>query len=157
MERLVNLATRQDMNKIMSDFDSSILECYKIVAMKCLNDEEGTERLIASRKEKIEKSKIKGSTMSMTTEALDVIIATSDERVMNNVVRHEYRVLTDDEKADMKEIKDLGASFIKKINQIREDRVATASHSEFVSIREYFIAEERIEEAVMWAVKGLTK
>jgi hypothetical protein len=35
--------------------------------------------------------------------------STSDARTGNNVMRHEYRVLNDDEKALMKAIKDKGA------------------------------------------------
>ena len=35
----------------------------------------------------------------------------SDTRVVNNVIRHEYRVLTDVEKAQMKHIKDVGLEF----------------------------------------------
>lgn len=38
--------------------------------------------------------------MGMTTEALDVVIdATSEQRVINNVARHEYRVLSEAEKS----------------------------------------------------------
>lgn len=45
----------------------------------------------------------------------------SDSRAANNnVMRHEYRVLTDEEKLQMKEIKDKGLDFVKYINAIGE-------------------------------------
>ena len=69
--------------------------------------------------------------------------STNDERADNNVVRHEYRILTDAEKENMKKIKDMGADFIKFVDM-------------FPNKREYSLAKTKIEEAVMWAVKGLT-
>lgn len=68
----------------------------------------------------------------------------SDQRVANNVVRHEYRVLSEDEKLQMKWIKDDGLAFITLI-----DSIGTS--------RELSLAKTRIEEAVMWAVKHVTK
>lgn len=67
----------------------------------------------------------------------------SDARTVNNTVRHNYRVLTDAEKARMVEIKDLGAAFLALI-----DDTGTG--------REYSLAKTKVEEAVMWSVKGLT-
>jgi len=69
--------------------------------------------------------------------------STGDERVVNNVMRHEYRVLTDSEKAAMKEIKDLGLAF--------HNLIAALGNS-----REVSIAKTKAEEAVMWAVKHIT-
>lgn len=69
--------------------------------------------------------------------------STSDDRTVNNVMRHAYRVLTDEEKAAMQKIKDDGL----------------ALHDFFESLgasRELSIAKTKIEEAVMWAVKHLT-
>lgn len=37
--------------------------------------------------------------------------STSDERVVNNTMRHQYRVLTDSEKGQMQQIKDMGLEF----------------------------------------------
>jgi len=73
-----------------------------------------------------------------------IIDSASDERVNNNVVRHEYRVLTDEEKMLMKTWKDIGAGWIESIENAGKSR-------------EYSLAITKIEEAVMWAVKGLTK
>lgn len=69
--------------------------------------------------------------------------STSDERTLNNVVRHEYRVLTDSEKARMLLLKDLGRAFIEACQDIDAPR-------------EMALAKTKMEEAVMWAVKGLT-
>jgi hypothetical protein len=70
--------------------------------------------------------------------------STSDQRVVNNVVRHEYRVLTDDEKQQMKNIKDLGLVFLEFIDTLTPSR-------------ETSLAKTKVEEAVMWAVKSVTK
>lgn len=69
--------------------------------------------------------------------------STSDERTVNNTVRHAYRVLNDDEKAAMQNIKDLGEEFVTAIQNLGQGR-------------EYSIARTKVEEAVMWAVKGIT-
>ena len=70
--------------------------------------------------------------------------STSDERVVNNVVRHEYRVMTDDEKAQMKRLKDIGLAFIEACDQIGQSR-------------ELSLAKTNAEQAVMWAVKHVTR
>lgn len=69
--------------------------------------------------------------------------STDDERV-TNTLRHNYRKLTDGEKQTMDQIKDAGQAFL--------DVVATCP-----PCRESSLAVTKIEEAVMWAVKGLTK
>jgi hypothetical protein len=68
----------------------------------------------------------------------------SDDRTVNNDVRHQYRVLTEPEKRAMVALKDAGLSFLDLIN------------STVPQGREASIAKTKIEEAVMWAVKGLT-
>jgi hypothetical protein len=68
----------------------------------------------------------------------------SDARTVNNVVRHAYRVLTDEEKAQMLDLKDLGAAFIAKCEEIGKSR-------------EMSLAITNAEQAVMWAVKAITK
>lgn len=70
--------------------------------------------------------------------------STDDSRTTNNVMRHEYRVLSDAEKASMKAIKDKGAELLDLI----EGQGAS---------RELSIARTKTEEAVMWAVKHVTK
>ena len=69
--------------------------------------------------------------------------STSDERTVNNVMRHAYRVLTDAEKASMQKIKDDGLAF--------HEFIASLGNS-----RELSVAKTKFEEAVMWAVKHIT-
>lgn len=70
--------------------------------------------------------------------------STSDERTVNNVMRHEYRVLSDAEKAQMQAIKDKGLDFFIFIDGVGQSR-------------ELSLAKTKIEEAVMWAVKHITR
>lgn len=74
------------------------------------------------------------------TERVD---SASDDRTANNAVRHTYRVLSDEEKAQMVALKDMGAAFIAKCNEIGKSR-------------ELSLAITKAEEAVMWAVKHVT-
>jgi len=69
----------------------------------------------------------------------------SDARTVNNSeVRHAYRVLSDDEKAAMVAVKDVGQKFIDLAKGLG-------------SSREVSIAVTKAEEAVMWAVKHITR
>jgi hypothetical protein len=74
----------------------------------------------------------------------ETVDSASDARTVNNTVRHQYRVLSDDEKVLMNKIKDIGLEFIECI-----DSLGTS--------REISLAKTKVEEAVMWAVKSLTK
>ena len=78
----------------------------------------------------------------MTTKKF--VDSTSDDRTVNNVMRHEYRVLTEAEKAQMKVVKSLGLNFWQMLGEIGDSR-------------ELSLAKTKIEEAVMWAVKHVTK
>jgi hypothetical protein len=86
------------------------------------------------------------------------VSSTSDARVVNNVMRHEYRVLSDAEKVQMQAIKDKGVEFLALINSIDDSsqhvNMGTGKCKEVAE--KFRIARERLEEAVMWAVKGLT-
>jgi len=73
-----------------------------------------------------------------------MVDSTSDGRTVNNVMRHEYRVLSDVEKQNVQNVKDLGLGLHHVIDSIG-------------SSRELSIAKTKIEEAVMWAVKHITK
>jgi hypothetical protein len=70
--------------------------------------------------------------------------AASDQRTVNNTMRHQYRVLSEVEKEQMTRLKDMGAEFLDYM-----DRIGRPS-------REMSLAKTKIEEGVMWAVKGLT-
>jgi len=77
---------------------------------------------------------------------MNQVSSSSDERIVNNsgdAVRHNYRVLSDEEKAAMTAIKDKGAELLELIEQQG-------------SSRELSIAKTKTEEAVMWAVKHVT-
>lgn len=73
-----------------------------------------------------------------------MVDSTSDEQTVNNIVRHEYRVLTDEEKLQMKTLKDQGLAFIETCNTIGRSW-------------ELALAVTNAEQAVMWAVKHVTK
>ena len=74
----------------------------------------------------------------------DQIPSQSDDRTANNAVRHTYRVLSDAEKQSMVRLKDLGAAFIAACDDIGQSR-------------EMSLAKTNAEQAVMWAVKEITK
>jgi hypothetical protein len=74
----------------------------------------------------------------------EYVSSESDDRTKNNSFRHQYRVLTEAEKADMVAIKDRAADLEAAINKTAPSR-------------ERSLAITRLEEAVMWAVKGVTK
>ena len=70
--------------------------------------------------------------------------STSDARTVNNVMRHEYRVLSEEEKHVMQALKDKGLEMYELIASIGKSR-------------ELSLALTKTEEAVMWAVKHLTR
>lgn len=71
------------------------------------------------------------------------IESTSDQRTVNNVMRHNYRVLNDEEKKQMQSVKDLGLQMHELLGSIGTSR-------------EISLAKTKVEEAVMWAVKHIT-
>lgn len=75
--------------------------------------------------------------------AVSYLNSDSDKRTVNNAMRHQYRILSDEEKSQMVQVKDLGLLLDKFISTLG-------------SKREYSIAKTKVEEAVMWAVKGIT-
>lgn len=75
---------------------------------------------------------------------INLVNSASDERTVNNVLRHEYRVLTPEEKANMKLVKDAGLDFLTILDELEPSR-------------EVSLARTKLEEAVMWAVKSITK
>lgn len=70
--------------------------------------------------------------------------STNTERVTRNVMRHQYRELTGLEKEDMTRVKDLGQEMYDLLDHIG-------------SSRELSLAKTKVEEAVMWAVKHITR
>lgn len=83
--------------------------------------------------------------------------STSDERVTaNNLMRHQYRPLSDDEKAQMVAVKDLGLGFVELLHDLGNTQPMLGHRTAGQSSRELSIAQTKIEEAVMWAVKHVT-
>lgn len=78
----------------------------------------------------------------------ETVDGTSDERTVNNVMRHQYRVLSDNEKIDMQVLKDVGLEFHTIIETLETRRGGS---------RELALAKTKIEEAVMWAAKHITE
>lgn len=62
---------------------------------------------------------------------------------MSDPVRTEYRVLSEGEKAVLLEIKGAGSRFLDMLTKLGPNR-------------ELSLAKTKVEEAVMWAVKGVT-
>lgn len=69
--------------------------------------------------------------------------STADTRVVNNAMRHQYKVLSEEEKLAMQKIKDDGLTFYEYLTSLGNSR-------------ELSLAKTKIEEAVMWAVKHVT-
>lgn len=67
-----------------------------------------------------------------------------DGRTANNGARHQYRKLSEAEKTQMVHVKDLGQELLELVDHLGQGR-------------EFSISKTKIEEAVMWAVKGITK
>lgn len=70
--------------------------------------------------------------------------SSTDARTANNTVRHQYRVLTEEEKKAMLAVKDAGLSFLEIVDNYCKPG------------RETSLAKTNAEQAVMWAVKGIT-
>ena len=68
----------------------------------------------------------------------------SDNRTANNAVRHTYRVLSDAEKQQMVDLKDIGAAFIAKCQEMGGSR-------------ELPLEITNAGQAVMWPVKHVTR
>ena len=77
-------------------------------------------------------------------------IDSTDDARTDNAVRHKYRILTDLEKELMATVKDRGEALLEAIQ-------AVLASPETAATRECSIARTKTEEAVMWAVKGLTR
>jgi hypothetical protein len=81
------------------------------------------------------------------------VSSTGDDRTVNNVMRHEYRKLSDVEKAQMQRAKDVGHEFLMLLSAIG----GTDPSGGRQASRELSLAQTKIEEAVMWAVKHVTR
>jgi hypothetical protein len=75
---------------------------------------------------------------------MNKVDSTSDARTVNNVMRHEYRLLSDAEKTQMQALKDKGRELWELLEGIGQSR-------------ELSLAKTKTEEAVMWGVKHITR
>ena len=80
------------------------------------------------------------------------IDSASDARTANNAVRHQYRVLSDAEKANMVRVKDLGAAFIALLHEVG----GTDPNGDRFASRDLSLANTHAEDAVMRAVRHIT-
>ena len=71
----------------------------------------------------------------------------TDYPITNNVMRHDYRALRPSEVIEMKAVKDAGLAFWELCDRITVGRPT----------REMSLAKMKIEEAVMWATKHITR
>lgn len=69
--------------------------------------------------------------------------STDDRRTENNTMRHQYRTLREPEKVLVSAIKGAGEAFMEALRSCPQGR-------------ETALARTKIEEAVFWAVKGVT-
>lgn len=89
--------------------------------------------------------------MSQVKDGRSFVDSTGDDRTVNNVARHEYRVLSDNEKTDVKAIKDAGAEFLRNLETVGSHYPEGSGPR-----RELALAKTKTEEAIMWAVRGIT-
>ncbi|MGA8026443.1 MAG: hypothetical protein WB992_04805 [Bryobacteraceae bacterium] len=90
-------------------------------------------------------------------ELKEFVESTSDRRVANNIMRHQYRVLTDQEKQWMQNIKDMGLAFIRDLHVLGGTADQFDAGEDRCGSRELSLAQTKMEEAVMWAVKHITR
>lgn len=83
---------------------------------------------------------------------MPIVPSESDARVANNTMRHQYRVLSDAEKALMLKIKDIGAEFTALLHEVGD---TDPSVDRFAS-RDLALANTHMEDAVMRAVRHVT-
>ena len=80
------------------------------------------------------------------------IDSSSDQRTANNSTRHAYRILSETEKAQMQQVKDMGADLIAKLHEIG----GTDPAGDRLASRDLSLANTHIEDAVMRAVRHIT-
>jgi hypothetical protein len=90
-------------------------------------------------------------------EEQETVDSTSDQRTVNNVMRHAYRVLTDAEKARMKEIKDAGLAFVELLDTVGKELSEKRFGVTVFETHGMAMAKDKVQEAVFWAVYELTK
>lgn len=75
---------------------------------------------------------------------------------MTNVFRKQYRKLTDQEIATLDKLKDKAQEVYDIISEATRTQEQKTSEMPSVNAREMALAKTKLEESVMWAVKGIT-
>jgi hypothetical protein len=84
--------------------------------------------------------------------------STSDGRTANNAMRHQYRILSEEEKSQIEEIKDLGAAFTQLLHRVgRTIPPASPDEEHRFGSGNLTLAFRHVEDAVYRAVKHVTR
>jgi len=88
------------------------------------------------------------------------VSSTDDNRTINNAVRHQYRVLSDEEKAQMMAVKDMGLEFIKLLDGLQPPHIVDEGEGRTTiyprPVPAIGDAIKKVQEAVFWAVWHIT-
>jgi hypothetical protein len=89
----------------------------------------------------------------------EMVDAASDLRVVNNSFRHQYRVLSDADKANMVRVKDAGLAFLQLLHEIGGTAPPGAPIIDGLHLgsRDLSLAATHMEDAVMRAVRHITR
>lgn len=88
----------------------------------------------------------------------DRVSSTSDDRTANNAMRHQYRILSEEQKMQVEEIKDLGAAFTSLLHRIgRTTPPSTPEEEHRFGSANLTLAFRHMEDAVYRAVKHVTR
>ncbi len=82
----------------------------------------------------------------------DRIESTNDARAGNSPVQHQYRVLSEEEKHMVAQVKDMGEAFVGALHAIG----GTDPAGDRQASRDLALAQTHIEDAVMRAVRHIT-
>lgn len=86
------------------------------------------------------------------------VSSTSDDRIANNAMRHTYRILSEEEKAYVEEVKDAGAAFTQLLHRIgRTSSPNTPEEDHRFASANLTLSFRHIEDAVYRAVKHITR
>lgn len=131
---------RQNQNR-NSEFRASLEAVLSAAEAEAELDEDEDDHVILER---IRRRQQDGLRQQELKKAANMYVDSyGDDRTVNNVMRHGYRVLGEEEKISMQTIKDIGLEFHEFLDALAPSR-------------EISIAKTKIEEAVMWAIKSVS-
>lgn len=138
------MSTRQIAEQLSAENVSRGRHCIKITRDAVIGKARRLRLGTHPTRHKQEQPKMNDAPSQTGQAPADYVPSTSDARTTNNVMRHEYRVLSDNEKRQMQQIKDLG-------------RMMHETFEAMGASRELSLAKTKVEEAVMWGVKHITR